>query len=191
MRKAGRGREKGVYGDRSRYKRTMIIGAVAILAFIIILMIHGMVRFGTRKNIFTLMAILAVLPFAKIISILSTLLPNPSLTPEKAGVLAGVSGEAEVLYDVVFATEKTVFPIDCILLEEGRLLVLAPVKDKKRSMLQDYLKDFMKKQGYTKCTVKIEDDYEAFTGMLKRAGERSHKNRRTGELADAFLVNCV
>ena len=191
MRRAGRGREKGVYGDRSRYKRTMIIGAVAILAFIVILMFHGMVRFGTRKNIFTLMAILAVLPFAKIISILSTLLPNPSLTPAKACALPGISGEAEVLYDVVFATEKTVFPIDCILLEEGRLLVLSPVKDKKKTMLQGYLKDFMKKQGYAKCTVKIEDDYELFAETLKHAGERSRKNRRTGELADAFLVNCV
>ncbi len=117
MTRAGRGRIKGVYGDRSRYKRTMIIGALAILAFIIILMIFGLHRFGTRKNIFTLMAILAVLPFAKIISILSTLLPHPSLSPEQATKLSEIAGETQVVFDVVFATERTVFPIDCALLE--------------------------------------------------------------------------
>lgn len=191
MRRAGKGREKGVYGDRGRYKRTMIIGAVAILAFIIILMITGLHRFGTRKNIFTLMAILAVLPFAKIISILSTLIPNPSLTPEKARELGTLAGGTETVYDVVFATEKTVFPIDCALLEEGRLLALSPVKDKKQKLLNDYLKAFMKKNGYPKATVKVTDDYDAFAKLLSSAAEKPQKNRRTAELATAFLIDCV
>ena len=104
MRRAGKGREKGIYGDRSRYKRTMIIGAIAILAFIIILVVTGMIRFGTRKNIFSLMAILAVLPFAKIVSILSTLIPHPSIGRDKAAALAQAtktptaSGQSEGFY---------------------------------------------------------------------------------------------
>ena len=191
MRRATRGREKGIYGDRSRYKRTMIIGGIAILAFIIILMITGMIRFGTRKNIFTLMAILAVLPFAKIVSILSTLIPHPSIGRDKAAALASAAGEAEVVYDVVLASDKTVFPIDCALIEEGRLLVLSPVSDKKLRLLQDNLREFMRRSGYDKSTVKITDDYDAYTAMLKKAAERPKKNRRTAELKDSFLINCV
>lgn len=191
MRRATKGRKKGIYGDRSRYKRTMIIGGIAILVFIVVLVVTGMIRFGTRKNIFTLMAILAVLPFAKIVSILSTLIPHPSIGRDKAAALAQAAGDSEVIYDVVLASDKTVFPIDCALIEEGRLLVLAPVKDKKLRMLQNNLKDFMRRSGYDKSTVKITDDYDAYTALLKRAAEHPKKNRRTAELKDSFLVNCV
>ena len=118
-----KGREKGVYGDRKRYKTTTIEMAVAILAFIILLVVYGYIHTGSRKNIFTIMAILSVLPFAKMCSILTTLVPYPSIPQAQADELKAVSGELEVLYDIVYSTEKTVYPIDCMVIEEGRLLV--------------------------------------------------------------------
>ena len=186
-----KGRTKGVYGDRRRIKRTNILMALAILAFIIILVVIGFVRTGSRKNVFTIMAILSVLPFAKLVSILATLLPYPSMSADKAAQIASVEADLEVVYDVIFATEKTVFPIDCALIEEGRILAFSQVKDKKKKLLEQSLKRFMKDQGYPKNAVKIEDDFDTFMKMLSQAADTGSASRKTHMLVEAFLTNCV
>lgn len=165
--------------------------ALAILAFIILLVVYGYIRTGSRKNIFTIMAILSVLPFAKMCSILTTLLPYPSIPHTQADELKTVSGELEVLYDIVYSTEKTVYPIDCIVIEEGRLLVYSPVQDKKASMLPKALKSLLNEKGYTGYTIKVISDYETFKQMTGSSAA-SHKATRTTHLiAESILTNCV
>lgn len=186
-----KGREKGIYGDRKRYKTTTVIMALVILAFIILLVVYGYIHTGSRKNIFTIMAILSVLPFAKMCSILTTLLPYPSITKTQANELKTLSGELEVLYDIVYSTEKTVYPIDCIVIEEGRLLVFSPVRDKKASMLPKALKSLLTEKGYSGYTVKALSDYETFKQMVNSSAA-SHKATRTTHLiAESILTNCV
>ena len=186
-----RGREKGVYGDRARAKRQTLLLALGILAFIIIMFVTGLVRTGTRKNIFTLMAILSVLPFAKFASILSTLLPYKSMPEKEADRLMRAAGEAAVVCDVVFATNKTVFPIDCALIEEGRILVYSPVKDKKLKLLEDSLKTFFKDQGYKHFAVVIDSEFDRYFERFENAASKPASSRKARMLAEAFLVNCV
>lgn len=165
--------------------------ALAIFAFIILLVVYGYIHTGSRKNIFTIMAILSVLPFAKMCSILTTLLPYPSIPHTQADELKTISGELEVLYDIVYSTEKTVYPIDCIVIEEGRLLVYSPVRDKKASMLPKALKSLLNEKGYTGYTIKVISDYETFKQMAGSSAA-SHKATRTTHLiAESILTNCV
>lgn len=191
MKSGGIHRIKGEYGDRARLKRSMIIGAAAILVFIAALVVIGYLRFGTRKNILTVLAILAVLPFANIASVLSTLLPYPSLTKAQAERLGELADGLETVYDVVFTTSKSAIPIDCLVIEEGRLLALSPVPDKKIKLLTDSLKDFYKAHGYKHMALVIEKDYDAFVSKLETMAHKDTKNRRTAELRKEFLVNCV
>lgn len=186
-----KGREKGVYGDRKRFKTTTIIMALAILAFIILLVVYGYVHTGSRKNIFTIMAILSVLPFAKMCSILTTLLPYPSMPQVQADELKASGGELEVLYDVVYSTEKTVYPIDCMLIEEGRLLVYSPVRDKKATALSKALKSLLNEKGYTGYTVKVLSDYESFRQMVSSSAASHKASRMTHLIAESILTNCV
>ena len=186
-----RGRTKGVYGDRSRLKKSTILMAVGILVFIIFLVAYGIFKSGSRKNIFTIMAILSVLPFAKLCSILSTMLPYKSMPAQQAAQLMELAGDMQVVYDVIFATEKTVYPIDCMVIEEGMALVFSPVQDKKKDGLQKALKSFFHDRGYARFSVRIESDYEQFKEMFARAASVQHKNRATQTAAEAFLINCV
>ena len=186
-----RGRHKGMYGDRYRLKRSTVLMALAIFIFIVILVVYGMIRYDSRKNIFTVMAILSVLPFAKLCSILSTMLPYPSMPAAQAQALMSLEEGKEVVYDVIFSTEKTVYPIDCMVIEDGRLLVFSPVKDKKQKMLQEALRTFLKTNGNGKFTVKIESDFDTFRGLMESAAHSGGKSRSTRLLAESFLANCV
>ena len=49
----------------------------------------------------------------------------------------------------------------------------------------------MRRSGYDKSTVKITGDYGDYTALLKKAAEHPKKNRRTAELKNNFLANCV
>ena len=186
-----RGRAKGVYGDRAKVKRQTVLIAVVILVFIVAMVVIGVLRTVTRKNIFSLLAILSVLPFAKMVSILSTLIPYPSMAGAEAEELMKLQGNASAVWDVIFATNKTVFPIDCALIEEGRILVYSPVQDKKRKLLEESLKEFFRKQGYKHFAVVIESDYDSYRERFREAASAPEKNRKAQMLAEAFLVNCV
>ena len=186
-----KGREKGIYGDRKRYKTTTVIMALAILAFIILLVVYGYIHTGSRKNIFTIMAILSVLPFAKMCSILTTLIPYPSMPQTQADELKAAAGELEVLYDIVYSTEKTVFPIDCLVIEEGRLLAYSPVHDKKATTLPKALKSLLNEKGYSGYTVKVLSDYESFKQMVISSAASHKASRTTHLIAESILTNCV
>lgn len=186
-----KGRVKGVYGDRARLKRTNILMALAILAFIIFLVAFGIFKSGSRKNIYTIMAILSVLPFAKLCSILSTLLPYQSIPLAQAQELQELTADLQVVFDVIFATEKAVYPIDCMVIEEGMALVYSPVEGKKKEGLQKALRSFFRDQGYAQFAVKIESDFTQFKKMYANAGTVAHKSRATQILSEHFLINCV
>ncbi len=191
MRFKGFQRIKGSYGDRARLKKTMIIGAIAILLFIAALVVIGYIRFGTRKNIFTILAILSVLPFAKIGSILSTLLPYPSITKQQADKLSELTEGLEAVYDIVLATNRSAIPIDCLIIEEGRVIALSPVSDKKQKLLETTIRDFYSDHGFKHMAVVIETEYEAFCERIAAMSHKDTKNRRTAELRRSLLINCV
>lgn len=165
--------------------------ALAILVFIILLVVYGYIHTGSRKNIFTIMAILSVLPFAKMCSILTTLLPYPSMPQVQADELKAAAGELEVLFDIVYSTERTVYPINCMLIEEGRLLAYSPVRDKKASMLSKSLKSLLNEKGYTGYTVKVMSDYDSFRQMVNSSAASHKASRTTHLIAESVLTNCV
>ena len=186
-----RGRAKGTIGDLSRYKITTILMALAILVLIILIVLYGIHRYGSRRNIFSLLAILSVLPFAKECSILAALLPYRTLSGEKAAELFAAAADMEVIYDIIFATKKRVYPIGCMVIEEGMALVYTSVEGDKQKELQDELKSFFKGQGQSRFAVKIETDYGRFKEMFDAAARVQHQSRTTHILAENLLANCV
>lgn len=107
----------------------------------------------TRANVFTVLAVLLVLPAAKRVVNLVVMLPKKSVSKERYDAVEKEAGEAVVLTDYVFSSTEKIMHLDFVVIKNGNVMaVAAPSK-------QDI--DYMKKY-FTDCVHKAASYHVAF-----------------------------
>lgn len=108
------------------------INAIWVLAFALIgiaIFLTGYFVTHTRANIFTVMAVLMVLPAARKMVGLFVMLPRKSVTKERFEKVKDWCGEGTLLTDYVFTSSEKIMHLDFLLIKNGNVLaVTAPFK---------------------------------------------------------------
>ena len=184
--------QKGTAGYISAKKRqiAMIIGLAVVL--IAALLVVGYMKYKTRLNWLTIVAILICLPVCRTLVNLIMLLPYTSISENTEMEISGNAENLIVLFDLVITSEKKAMKIDSIVISRNVVCGYAKSPKFDTDYAAKHIKLILEQNGIEKVTVKIFKDYVAFLsraeGMQSIASvEKNEPGRREKEIEQLIL----
>ncbi len=138
----------------------------------------GYFTLHTNKSIWSILAILAVLPASKSMVSLIMFLRFRSLDEKTYNEYGKAAHDAPVLYEAPFTTYEKTFFVDAVMCRNNIVTVCylkqpsgrnSHVQDLKK--LNDHLVNVLANDGFKDCTVKIFDSKKEFCDRLKKISE--------------------
>lgn len=153
---------KGTAGYISAKKRQLayIIGAVAVIA--ILLLVAGYFVYGTRVNIFSVLAVIICIPVCRTLVNLIMLIPHHTTSERMELELSGVTEDLTVLYDLLVTSEKKAMQIDALVISPTTICGYTSSPQTDTEDTARHIKHMLEKNKIEKITVKIFKDYKAF-----------------------------
>lgn len=156
--------EKGTFGYLNKQRIIEIVRTIFMFACAIILYLIGFITLKTNKNIWTILAVLSILPAAKSAVSMIMFLRFSSITNEEYETVENCRGAIPIIYELVFTTTEKAYYIKsaaccdntCILLYDNRTKV-----DTSKE-IKDHLMSSASRDGLSGYTFKIYtnlDDY--------------------------------
>ncbi|MCH5252461.1 MAG: hypothetical protein J1F22_05755 [Lachnospiraceae bacterium] len=125
------------YITRQKKMNSLWLGVFILIGAVIFLI--GYLWTHTRANIFTVLAVLMVLPAAKRIVALVVMLPRRGVKKERYDRLKEAAGEAVLLTDYVFTSTEKIMNLDFVVVKNGN--VLGVIADCKQDV--SYMKEYL------------------------------------------------
>lgn len=184
---------RGTAGYLKSRKRVLTGKLLLECGIIAALLILGYTQTGTRKNLLTIVAVVGCLPVSKTAVLLLTILPYKTTArtivadlEEKAALLTRV-------YDTVLTSTEKIMPVDCFVISGNTICGYASHKKADPAYTADFVKQFLKQEGYEGISVKIFQDYHAFLtraeGMNKIASVEKARAKELEQALQGILVN--
>ncbi len=153
---------KGTAGYISAKKRQLayIIGAVTVIA--ILLLVAGYFVYGTRVNIFSVLAVIICIPVCRTLVNLIMLIPHHTTSERMELELSGVTEDLTVLYDLLVTSEKKAMQIDALVISPTTICGYTSSPQTDTEDAARHIKHMLEKNKIEKITVKIFKDYKAF-----------------------------
>lgn len=163
--------EPGYIEKQKRFQAVMLLVFIAIG---IGLFLIGYLATKTRANVFTVLAILMVLPGAKRVIALVVMVPRRSVEQSRyERMRETISPEAVLLTDYVFTSSEKIMNLDFVIVEGREVTGIRSVNERGRAgETGEYMREYLKKgiagvaDGYR---VNILDSDEAFYRQYERA----------------------
>lgn len=143
-RKAGKGEAGYIDGQKKRRLcRTLLYCAVGVAIFVLGLCLNKF----EKSNIFTVIAVLMVLPAAKALVSLIVLLPFCSVEAAKEEQVRGLISGNDVMYaDMVFSSPDKIMFLSFLVIAEDEIIGLSGRKKEDIAYMERYLRDELKKR---------------------------------------------
>lgn len=185
--------KKGAAGYLNRQKKIELIKVLISFGLVIAIFLTGYFTTGTRKNLFTLVAVLGCLPAAKILVGLITRFPYTSIAASKAKEIQEHAPNIRLVYDLVFTTYEKILPVDCTAVYNNTICGYASSQKTDVEFAAKHVKKILQDNGYAKVSVKFFHDYKAFLaraeGMSDIAAIEKEDYSRKEEKIASILMN--
>lgn len=170
--------DKGTHGyikykKKKQLRDTIIIALVIVGIFIVGYLLND----NSKNNVFTILAILLVLPGAKILTSYIVVAPYRSMEDEKYEQVCKVlSPSVTLLSDLIITSPDKVMNLDCVVIDDRHVIALQGKEGQDTSYIQSYLSRTIKNQGYN-CEVKVLTDFNKFLLRVKMLGTSDEQNK--------------
>lgn len=177
--------ERCEYGRIRSEKRRNLIGVLSMIAIGVAIFVLGLfLNKFDKRNIFTVVAVLFVLPMARYMATLLIMLPHK--TPEKAlyeQVKAVVPKGSILLSDYLFTSSERAMGLSFFVLTGHELIGLVESKKEKTDKITAFLTGELKRREIPGKVVLFED-ISRFTEALKRIQEATRTEEEMQELLE-------
>lgn len=172
--------QRGSYGHINAEKKRLFLGAIGMVFLGLCVFFLGLClnKFQTR-NIFSVFAVLFVLPMARYLSTLLVLLPFHTPKRELYDQVTAVLPEGVVLFsDYAFSSPERVMGLAFFAVSDNELLGLGLRENENIEKIRLYLSDCLKRRGMSgKVTIcDKEQDFLAKVGRLSE-GKKTEEER--------------
>jgi len=178
-------KEKCEYGYVRSQKKRMLLGTFLMIAIGVAIFVLGLLLNKFEKaNIFTVIAVLFVLPMARYLTAWIVLLPFR--TPEETlyeRVKEQLPEGAVLLSDYVFTSGERVMGLAFLVLTDNEYIGLGARKNEKLPKMKEYLSDALKKRAIPGKFVLCGEE-EEFLAKLKKVPEVKRTKEERQELLD-------
>lgn len=157
--------EKGGHGYFSWEKKRR--AAVTLVMFLLpaAFFVIGYIQTGTRKNLFTLAAVLGSLPACRAFVSWSMMLPRKSMGRECYESIRGHAGDLTMVYDLYFTTYERNIQVDAMAVHGDTVVGYCGRRQEYRRSMEGYIQDTIRRGGYP-VTVRLIEDLPAFLERL-------------------------
>ncbi len=186
---------KGEWGYINYQRKRVLLITLVLYVCAVGMYLLGYFTLHTNKSIWSILAILAVLPASKSMVNLIMFLRFKSLDKGDHDEYTRANKDAPALYEAPFTTYEKTFFTDSIICMNKAVTVCylgSPSKnvshDKDIKMLSDHIINVLKNDGITDCTVKI---YDSKKGYCDRAVQQNDNMTAKDPERDLAVINSL
>ncbi|MBP3616915.1 MAG: hypothetical protein J6J38_02650 [Lachnospiraceae bacterium] len=177
--------ERCEYGRIRSEKRRLFIGVLSMIAIGVAIFVLGLfLNKFEKRNIFTVVAVLFVLPMARYLATLLIMLPHK--TPERAlyeQVKTVIPRGSILLSDYLFTSSERAMGVSFLVLTGHELIGLVERDKEKTDKITVFLSGELKKREIPGKVV-LYEDANRFTEALKRIPEATRTEEEMKELLE-------
>ena len=164
-------RMKGTYGYIRKQLIFEIIKTLILFAMAFGIFFIGYFTLHTKKSLWSVFAVLALLPACKSLVGVIMLARFSSLTPAEFEEFSHVVEDLPVLYENILTTKDKTYYLPVICYAANSLIAYSTYQNAEANRLKEHLDDVMKKGGHN-VTVKIYSDRKAFLERVAQLKEK-------------------
>lgn len=183
-------KSKGTLGYINNRKLARGLLFLAEVALVVAIFLTGYFTTGSRENLFTVVAIVGVLPAAKSLIACIMIWPHKSQTQEAYDEVCGAAGDTcVVLTELVLTTTERIMPIDFIVVKESHIVGYTTHPKCDIPFADKFLTENMQLNGH-KVSVKIMNNKSKFlarTTELARKEITEEQMQKDSEIAATVL----
>ena len=182
--------EKGNQGYIASRKKIDLIWLLVFVILGIAIFLAGYFITHTRANIFTVLAVLFVLPGAKRIVALFVMLPRNGVDRERYERVRGAVGEGKLYTDFVFTSTEKIMHLDFLLIKNGNVLCVIASSKQDVGYMKKYLEDNIHKIS-EHYHVKFFNEDEKFLKQVQRLAKTETEENREKALIEFLNASIV
>jgi len=185
--------EKGTFGYLSYRKKKLGIITLLCFAMVAAFFLVGYLSTKTKENLFTIMAILSVLPAGKFAATFFTLLPYQSASTEQYQRVKEHANNILLLSDLIITTGEKTLPTLFMAVHNGSVCGFANAEKYDITFAEQFLSKNLTANGQ-KAAVKIFKEEKAFLKRLdtmqtiETEEKQKKKDHRIGEILLTLVV---
>ena len=169
---------KGEYGYVSSQRRRVFVITLILYACALLIYFIGYYTLHTARNIWTIVAVLSILPASKSLVNLIMFMRFKSLDRAAYDEYMTACGDLPVIFEIPFTTYEKTYFVDavvcrnntvaaCYLKSAGRKFT----HEQELKLLTAHLDSVLGNDGYRDCSVKIYDDKKSFNERAAQMNE--------------------
>ena len=176
----GRKCEFGYIQKQKTFQSLMLLLFVAVGVG---LFLAGLLITGTRANIFTVIAVLMVLPAAKRVVALVVMVPRKGVDRDRYEKVSQASGGGILFTDYVFTSSEKIMHLDFLLIKNGNVLGVTASSRQDVDYMKKYLADSVHKAA-SEFHTKVFDSDEEMLRHLDRLTQVEADEGRTEKVRE-------
>lgn len=157
--------KKGDYGYISYQKIRRVLMTLGLFAIPIIIFITGYVQTGTRKNLFTFVAIMGCLPASKCAVGMIMMLMQKPMKAELYETLKEHVRDMTVIYEATVSAYEKNTPLPCIVVSGLNVVCYSEDAKIDTAFIEQHMRKILQGNGY-KANVKVFTDLKAYLRRL-------------------------
>lgn len=182
---------KGEYGYLDERKIRQLLSTLFFMLIVAVMFFTGYIRYHHTKSIFTVLAVVSVLPAAKQAVIYIVLFPFRSPNRERYLQIKEIADTCGIrlISDLVLTAQEAVSGVDFICIKEGHLLCYLSDRNTKTDYVEKYIRDIVSPKYHVNA-VKSFRDFDKYKKAVKalKDGEAGRYDRETAALILSYCV---
>ena len=192
---------KGDYGYYSYEKKRRVAIVAFLFGLCLVIFFTGYIMTGTRKNMFTLIAILGVLPSARWAVSMIMVLLQKNTDPKVVEITEETAGELTHGYELCVTAYEGRLPLDAVVVCGNNIAAYSSAEKGKFEFMETHVRKILHGNGFGNPTFKIfrkleqyqerirqlADDPQKYRDGLKYAPDEAH----AGETRDDALLRVI
>ena len=179
---------KGEYGYIAYQRKVVIIRTVIFFTISIAIFITGYAVTGTRKNLFTIVAVLSCLPACKSLVNLIMFAKAKGCSEEAHKEIEGIADSLNDVYDLYMTSYDKNYAVSHIVVCGNNVTGYANDMDPDKVRdCEKHIKEHLSIDGFTDVTVKMFTDIHKYTDRLKQLKELDGK----GDYDSRAVINTL
>ena len=168
---------KGDYGYYAYEKKRRVAIVAFLFGLCLLIFFTGFFMTGTRKNLFTLIAILGVLPAAKwAVSMIMILLQKP-VDPKIVEMTEESAGELTHGYELCVTAYEGRLPLDAVVVCGNNIAAYSSAEKGKFEFMETHVRKILHGNGLGNPTFKIFRKVEQYQERIRQLAENPQKYR--------------
>ena len=189
--------KKGDYGYLMHQRKIEILKTIVLFAISIAIYAAGYISAGSRENLFTVVAVLGMLPASKSAVSMIMFLRFQTGSREVFEKVSGIIGNIPVFYDSVITTTQKSYPLNVFFCYAGNLCGYTEKPDTDTKTVEKHIKEMLRNNQMSDVTIKLYTDLNAYLAriesvknidLLKSDGEKTSKDEQVIALVRAISL---